>query len=41
MPSLQTEIHIYPSAGYAFFDDTRTQMYNSKTAKDAWQKSPA
>ncbi len=41
MPSLQTEIHIYPSAGYAFFKDTRAQAYHPKAAKDAWQKSPA
>jgi len=33
------EIHIYPGAGHAFFNDTRPQIYNPNAAKDAWDRT--
>jgi carboxymethylenebutenolidase len=35
------EIHIYPNAEHAFFNDTRPHIYNAEAARDAWQKSLA
>jgi carboxymethylenebutenolidase len=36
---IKHEIHIYPGAGHAFFNDTRPQAYNPKAAQDAWQRT--
>jgi carboxymethylenebutenolidase len=33
------EIHIYPGAGHAFFNDTRPQIYDAEAAQDAWQRT--
>lgn len=35
------EIHIYPGAGHAFFNETRPHIYQPEAAKDAWQKTLA
>jgi carboxymethylenebutenolidase len=35
----QTEFHIYPGAGHAFFNDTSPERYNEGAAKDAWPKT--
>jgi carboxymethylenebutenolidase len=35
------ESHIYPSAGHAFFNDTRPEAYSPEAATDAWQKTLA
>jgi carboxymethylenebutenolidase len=32
------EIHIYPGAQHAFFNDTR-EAYNAEAAADAWQRT--
>jgi carboxymethylenebutenolidase len=32
------EIHIYDGADHAFFNDTRTEVYNEGFAQDTWQK---
>lgn len=32
----QCEIHVYPGAGHAFFNDTRPEVYNPVAAQDAW-----
>ncbi len=31
------EIHIYPEAGHAFFNDDRPHVYHPEAAKDAWE----
>lgn len=33
------EIHIYPGAGHAFFNDTRAEAYRPEAAHDAWQRT--
>ncbi len=33
------EVHIYPGASHAFFNDTRPQIYHAEAAQDAWQKT--
>jgi carboxymethylenebutenolidase len=33
------EIHTYPGAGHAFFNDTRPQIYNPDAARDAWGRT--
>jgi carboxymethylenebutenolidase len=33
------EIHIYPGADHAFFNDTRPQVYNAEAAADAWNRT--
>jgi carboxymethylenebutenolidase len=33
------EIHIYPGAQHAFFNETRPHIYNAEAAKDAWTKT--
>lgn len=33
------EIHIYPGAGHAFFNDTRPQAYHPEAARDAWRRT--
>jgi len=35
------EVHIYPGASHAFFNDTRPQIYQAAAAQDAWQKTLA
>ncbi|GIW40507.1 MAG: carboxymethylenebutenolidase [Candidatus Binatia bacterium] len=35
------EIHVYPGAGHAFFNDTRPDAYRPEAASDAWQKAVA
>jgi carboxymethylenebutenolidase len=32
------EMHVYPRAGHAFFNDTRPEAYNPSAAKDAWKR---
>jgi carboxymethylenebutenolidase len=32
------EIHIYPDVDHGFFNDTRPEVYNEATAKDAWDR---
>jgi carboxymethylenebutenolidase len=32
------EIHIYPDADHAFFNDDRPEVYNDAAARDAWQR---
>ncbi len=34
----QVEIHIYKDAQHAFFNDTRTEVYNAEYAKDTWTR---
>ena len=31
------EVHIYPKADHAFFNDTRPEVYNAEAAADAWR----
>jgi carboxymethylenebutenolidase len=33
------EIHIYPGAGHAFFNDSRHSAYQPEAAKDAWERT--
>lgn len=33
------EIHVYPGAQHAFFNDSRAQVYNAAAAADAWDKT--
>lgn len=33
------EIHIYPEAGHAFFNDARPHVYHPEAAKDAWGRT--
>ena len=33
------EIHIYPNADHAFFNDTRPAVYNEEAAADAWRRT--
>jgi carboxymethylenebutenolidase len=33
------ETHIYPSADHAFFNDTRSEVYNAEAANDAWNRT--
>ena len=35
------EVHIYPGASHAFFNDTRPQIYQAAAAQDTWQKTLA
>ena len=34
----KVEMHIYPAADHAFFNDTRPTVYNEAAAKDAWRR---
>ena len=34
-----TEIHVYPNADHAFFNDQRPEVYDEKAAGDAWQRT--
>ena len=33
------ETHIYPKAQHAFFNNTRSEVYNPEAAADAWEKT--
>ena len=33
------EIHVYPGAGHAFFNDTRADAYRPEAAADAWPRA--
>ncbi len=33
------EIHIYPGAGHAFFNDSRPHIYQPEAAQDAWERT--
>jgi carboxymethylenebutenolidase len=33
------EMHIYPDADHAFFNDTRPEVYKADAARDAWQRT--
>ncbi len=35
----QCEIHIYPGADHAFFNDERPDVYNKAAASDAWRRT--
>ena len=35
----QSEIHIYPGADHAFFNDERPDAYNKAAAEDAWKRT--
>ena len=34
-----SEIHIYPNADHAFFNDERPEVYNKAAAEDAWSRT--
>lgn len=34
----QAEFHIYPGAGHAFFNDTRSEAYNAAFATQSWER---
>jgi len=38
---VEHEIHVYPGAQHAFFNDTRPQIYKADAAQDAWKKTLA
>ncbi len=33
------DFHTYPNVDHAFFNETRTEVYNEEAANDAWQKT--
>jgi carboxymethylenebutenolidase len=33
------EMHIYPDADHAFFNDQRPEVYNPEAAGDAWRRT--
>ena len=33
------EVHVYPAAGHAFFNDTRPDVYRAEDARLAWEKT--
>jgi carboxymethylenebutenolidase len=33
------EFHTYPNSDHAFFNDTRSEVYDAAASKDAWQKT--
>jgi carboxymethylenebutenolidase len=35
----QIEVHSYPDADHAFFNDTRPDAYDESAARDAWQRT--
>lgn len=35
------EVHIYPGTDHAFFNDTRSEVYDAASATDAWEKTVA
>jgi carboxymethylenebutenolidase len=36
---IEHEVHIYPGAGHAFFNDSRPRIYQPQAAEDAWQRT--
>lgn len=36
---VEHEVHIYPGAGHAFFNDSRPHIYQPQAAQDAWQRT--
>ena len=37
----QSEVHIYPGTDHAFFNDTRTEVYDETAANDTWDRTLA
>jgi len=37
----QSEMHIYPDADHAFFNDTRPEVFDAEAAADAWRRTIA
>jgi carboxymethylenebutenolidase len=37
----RAEMHIYPDADHAFFNDERPEVYNEAAARDAWRRTIA
>ncbi|HLM58881.1 MAG TPA: dienelactone hydrolase family protein [Pyrinomonadaceae bacterium] len=37
----QAEMHVYPGADHAFFNDTRPEVYDDAAAEDAWRRTLA
>ena len=35
----QYDIHVYPGAQHAFFNDTRPNIYDAEAARDAWERT--
>lgn len=35
----QVEVHTYPNANHAFFNDTRPEVYNKEASADAWRRT--
>jgi len=35
----KVEVHTYPDADHAFFNDTRPEVYNKEAAADAWRRT--
>jgi carboxymethylenebutenolidase len=35
----QAEVHTYPNADHAFFNDTRPEVYNKEASADAWRRT--
>lgn len=33
------EMHIYPNVGHAFFNDSRRDVYDARSAEDAWRRT--
>ena len=33
------EVHTYPDADHAFFNDTRPEVYNKEASADAWRRT--
>lgn len=38
---IPTELHVYPGAGHAFFNDTRPEAFHAAAASDAWARTLA
>lgn len=38
---IPTEVHVYPGAGHAFFNDQRPEAYHAVSANDAWRRTLA
>jgi carboxymethylenebutenolidase len=34
----EAEIHVYPGADHAFFNDTRPEVHHAKHARDSWER---
>jgi carboxymethylenebutenolidase len=37
----KAEVHTYPNADHAFFNDTRPEVYNKEASEDAWRRTLA